>query len=93
MFTPETQCSIKDVARWMDTTMVPLGTMDGHARMAVRGILGLARLTGCDMARVEAKITECLAVAGRVTGRVQEDEPGMTPMFTREEVPGAARVA
>ena len=87
MFTPETQARIADIVRWMDVTDAPLGTETGHAKSALRAILGLYRLTD-DMARVEEIITQCLSGAWHVTAC---DPEHMVPLFTVAEVPEAVR--
>jgi hypothetical protein len=91
MLSPEMNEKIADVAHWMDLTEVPKGTEDGHARSAVRAILGLARLTGGDMGRVEEIITEHIARAWRDTGCEQVEALGMVPIFTRAEVASPVR--
>jgi hypothetical protein len=90
MLSPEMNGKIADVAHWMDLTKVRLGTEDGHAKSAVRAILGLARLTGGDMGRVEEILAEHIAQAWQATGCEQVASTGMTPLLTRAEVPAAA---
>jgi hypothetical protein len=85
MLSPEMNGKITDVAHWMDLTKVPPGTEDGHARSAVRAILGLARLTGGDMARVEEILAEHITQAWQATGCEQVAGAEMTPLFTRAE--------
>ena len=91
LFPEETQEKIADVAKWMDATRVPLGTETGHAKSAVRAILGLARITGGDMARVEEILTDHLAQAWRTTE--SREDTRMIPLFTEPEIPRPARVA
>jgi hypothetical protein len=89
MLFPDMQGEIADVIGWMDATRVPLGTEAGHAKGAVRNIIGLARLAGGDMEHVEKVIAGYLARAWRSTGCEQAAGTGMTPLFTEAE---AARV-
>jgi hypothetical protein len=85
LFPEDMQGKITDVARWMDATRVPLGTEVGHAKGAVRNIIGLARLTGGDMNRVGEILAGCLAQAWRSTGCEHVTGIGMTPLFTEAE--------
>jgi hypothetical protein len=87
MLSPEMNGKITDVAHWMDLTKVPLGTESGHAKSAVRAILGLARIAGGDMGRVEEIIAEHLAQAWQATGCEQVAGAGMIPLLARAEVP------
>jgi hypothetical protein len=93
MLTQQTQAQIADIVRWMDATKVPRGTEAGHARNAIRAILGLARMAGGDMGRVEEILAEHVAEAWRVTGCSQVAHTGMVPLFTEAEVPDVARTA
>jgi hypothetical protein len=79
MLSPEMNGKITDVAHWMDLTKVPPGTEDGHARSAVRAILGLARFTGGDMGRVEEILAKHITQAWQGhwmrAGRGRGDDP------------------
>jgi hypothetical protein len=93
MLFPGMQDKITDVAEYQTATNVALGTEAGHARSAVRAILGLVRLTGGDMERVEKILAEYFAMAWRGSGCEQVTEAEVAPIFTRDEVLSAARAA